>query len=205
MTGGSDTAGLVYSLLLLVLVGSALISRGLPIGQTLKMALGWVGIFALIFLLVSFRPELKMIWQRVTGELGLAETPAISGAPMTLRMAQDGHFWVTADVNGTAVRFMVDSGASYTAMSADAARRAGVEADGLGLKVVLNTANGIVEAERATIEDLRVGSLAMQDHTVVIASAFGDTNVLGMNFLSALESWRVEGGNMILVPASPTP
>jgi len=87
-----ETASLIYSLLLLVLVGSALVSRSLPIGQTLKMALGWVGIFALIFLLVSFRPEMKLIWGRVTGELGLASGPQIRGAPMTLRKREDGHF-----------------------------------------------------------------------------------------------------------------
>ena len=195
-----DTASLVYSLLLLVLVGSALVSRTLPIGQTLKMAMGWIGIFALIFLLVSFRPEMKLIWQRVTGELGLASAPAISGTPMTLRKSDDGHFWVTADVNGRPVRFLIDSGATFTALSANAARQAGVEADGLSLKTVIETANGTVEAERGTIGKLDVGSLTMRDHDVVISDAFGDTNVLGMNFLSDLESWRVEGGSMILTP-----
>jgi aspartyl protease family protein len=202
--GESETAGLIYSLLLLVLVGSALISRSLPIGQTLKMALGWVGIFALIFLLVSFRPELKQIWQRVTGELGLGSAPAIVGSPTVLRKAEDGHFWTTAKVNGVDVRFMVDSGASYTAMSVAAARNAGVEPDTLSLKVVLQTANGAVEADRATVAELQVGSLAMKDHAVVVASAFGDTNVLGMNFLSEMESWRVEGDSMILVPPEPS-
>ncbi len=195
-----DTASLVYSLMLLVLVGSALVSRTLPIGQTLKMAMGWIGIFALIFLLVSFRPEMKLIWQRVTGELGLASAPAISGTPMTLRKSDDGHFWVTADVNGRPVRFLIDSGATFTALSADAARQAGVEADGLSLKTVIETANGTVEAERGTIGKLDVGSLTMRDHDVVISDAFGDTNVLGMNFLSDLESWRVEGSSMILTP-----
>jgi aspartyl protease family protein len=195
-----DTASLVYSLMLLVLVGSALVSRTLPIGQTLKMAMGWIGIFALIFLLVSFRPEMKLIWQRVTGELGLASAPAISGTPMTLRKSDDGHFWVTADVNGRPVRFLIDSGATFTALSADAARQAGVEADGLSLKTVIETANGTVEAERGTIGKLDVGSLTMRDHDVVISDAFGDTNVLGMNFLSDLESWRVEGSSMILIP-----
>lgn len=200
MMGEGDTASLIYSLLLLVLVGSALISRSLPIGQMLKMALGWVGIFALIFLLVSFRPELKAIWQRVTAELGFVSDPAILGAPMTLRKAEDGHFWTMAQVNGVPVRFMVDSGASFTAMSAEAAKSAGVEPDAFSVKIVLNTANGPVEADRATVADLRVGSLNMKDHAVVIASAFGDTNVLGMNFLSDLKSWRVEGDSMILVP-----
>lgn len=199
----SDTASLVYGLLLLVLVGSALVSRTLPIGQTLKMAMGWIGIFALIFLLVSFRPEMKMIWQRVTGELGFDSEPVISGSSLTLRKSEDGHFWVTADVNGRPVRFLVDSGATVTAMSAQAARDAGVEPGGLGIKTVIETANGIVEAERATISDLQVGTLRVRDHDVVISAALGDTNLLGMNFLSELESWRVEGNSMILTPRQP--
>lgn len=196
----SDTASLVYSLLLLVLVGSALISRTLPIGQTLKMALGWVGIFALIFLLVSFRPEMKLIWQRVTGELGLASAPEITGEPMTIRKSDDGHFWVSAQVNGRPMRFMIDSGATFTAISTEAAQAAGIEPSGLGLKTVIETANGTAQADRATIADLRVGSLAMRDHDVLISDGLGDTNLLGMNFLSELESWRVEGSAMILVP-----
>jgi len=195
-----ETASLIYSLLLLVLVGSALVSRSLPIGQTLKMALGWVGIFALIFLLVSFRPEMKLIWGRVTGELGLASGPQISGAPMTLRKREDGHFWVDADVNGHRVEFMVDSGATFTALSAPAARDAGVEPDAFSMKIAIGTANGTIEADRATVSELRLGSLVMQDHAIVVAEAFGDTNVLGMNFLSALKSWRVEGSSMILTP-----
>ncbi|WP_196490487.1 aspartyl protease family protein, partial [Erythrobacter donghaensis] len=134
-----DTASLVYSLMLLVLVGSALISRALPIGQTIKMALAWIGIFALIFLLVSFRPEMKLIWQRITGELGLASEPEITGEPMTLRKSEDGHFWVSAEVNGRPMRFMVDSGATFTAISAEAAQAAGVAPSGLGLKTVIDT------------------------------------------------------------------
>lgn len=200
----SDTASLVYSLMLLVLVGSALVSRTLPIGQTVKMALGWVGIFALIFLLVSFRPEMKLIWQRITGELGLASAPAVSGEPMTLRKGEDGHFWVKAEVKGRPMRFMVDSGATFTAISTEAARAAGIAPSGLGLKTVIETANGMVEADRATIADLRVGSLAMRDHDVLISDGLGDTNLLGMNFLSELESWRVEGSSMILVPRQPS-
>ena len=195
-----ETASLIYSLLLLVLVGSALVSRSLPIGQTLKMALGWVGIFALIFLLVSFRPEMKLIWGRVTGELGLASGPQISGEPMTLRKREDGHFWVDADVNGHRVEFMIDSGATFTALSAPAARDAGVEPDAFSMKIAIGTANGTIEADRATVSELRLGSLVMQDHAIVVAEAFGDTNVLGMNFLSALKSWRVEGSSMILTP-----
>ncbi|WP_373487108.1 TIGR02281 family clan AA aspartic protease [Blastomonas sp.] len=202
MTEG-QTVSLIYSLLLLVLVGSALISRTLPIGQTLKMAMGWVGIFALLFLLVSFRPEMKMIWSRVTGELGIDSGPQIVGAPMNLRKNSDGHFWVDASVNGQSVRFMVDSGATFTALSAASAQRANVARDDFSMKMMINTANGTIAADRGTVADMRVGSLQMSDHAVVIADAFGDTNVLGMNFLSELQGWRVEGDTMILTPHDP--
>ena len=69
---------------------------------------------------------------------------------------------------------------------------------------MIETANGMVEADRASITDLRVGSLAMRDHDVLISDGLGDTNLLGMNFLSELESWRVEGSSMILVPRQPS-
>jgi aspartyl protease family protein len=38
---------------------------------------------------------------------------------------------------------------------------------------------------------------------VVVSPAFGDTDVLGMNFLSRLKSWRVEDGVLVLVPHHP--
>jgi len=53
----------------------------------------------------------------------------------------------------------------------------------------------------AEIGSLEVGSIHASDMTTIIAPAIGSTNVLGMNFLSALEGWRVEGKVMILTPS----
>jgi aspartyl protease family protein len=52
----------------------------------------------------------------------------------------------------------------------------------------------------AAISSLDVGSIHAADMTTIIAPAIGTTNVLGMNFLSSLEGWRVEGKVMILTP-----
>ena len=69
----------------------------------------------------------------------------------------------------------------------------------------MQTANGTVTAQLATIEELRFGNVAARGLDVVIAPNIGPTNVLGMNLLSRLSSWRVEEGTLILVPNHPQP
>jgi len=206
MTDG-QTANLIYSLLLLVLVGSALVARAVPIGQTIRMALGWVGIFALLFLLVSFRPELKLIYARMKSELGIGGPAGqqVSGGRLVLRKSDDGHFHVVASVNGREVPFLIDTGATMTALSTSSAARAGVEPDRFGLPAVVETANVAVQAQRATIASLAVGPLKLRDHDVLVADNFGDTNVLGMNFLSQLDNWQVKGDVMVLNPGGTPP
>ena len=66
--------------------------------------------------------------------------------------------------------------------------------------MVLTTSNGPVEALRSNIATLVIGPLRASDLTIVVSPAFGGVNVLGMNFLSQLKSWRVEGDEMILEP-----
>ena len=67
----------------------------------------------------------------------------------------------------------------------------------------MQTANGAVAAELTTIDELRFGNVAARGLDAVIAPGLGPTNVLGMNLLTRLASWRVEGDTMILVPHHP--
>ncbi|WP_136161529.1 retropepsin-like aspartic protease family protein [Sphingomonas flavalba] len=181
----------------LILVGSSLIVRRMPIGQTLKMVAAWVGIFGVGLVIVSFRGELTNLWYRVAGDLTGSQTV---GNTLRLPMSDDGHFWVSASVNGRSQRFLIDSGATTTALSAATARAAGVAVDDGALPVLLNTANGVVRARRGKIERFDVGPITARDLSVVIAPEFGNTNVIGMNFLTTLKSWRVEGRSLVLEP-----
>ena len=65
---------------------------------------------------------------------------------------------------------------------------------------MLNTANGAVTAELTTLDSLRFGNIEAGGLDAVIAPNLGNTNVLGMNFLSRLEGWRVKQGDLILEP-----
>lgn len=199
---GDQTAQLLAAILMLVLVGSSLLSRRLPLGAVARMSAGWLLIFGAVLVGYSYRTELNAVAQRVIGDLR-GESGQTVGDTLRIPMSEDGHFWVRAQVNSFEQRFLVDSGATTTALSVATAKAAGVEVDAGGFPVVLNTANGAVEARRAVVERLQVGPIRSTALGVVVAPSFGDTNVLGMNFLSSLESWRVEGNVLVLVPRKP--
>ena len=91
------------------------------------------------------------------------------------------------------------------ALSSRTAAAARLETNTQLFPVVLNTANGSITARTATLPELRLGDIVARDLPVVVSPAFGDTDVLGMNFLSMLKSWRVEGRELVLEPHHPQP
>ena len=95
------------------------------------------------------------------------------------------------------VRFLIDSGATTTSISGAAARRAGIEPSG-GFGTMVQTANGIVMVQRGRAASLKVGEIERSDVAVHISDGFGETNVIGMNFLSTLRGWSVEGRTLVL-------
>ncbi len=193
-----DAPRLIYAVLLLVLVLSSLLAYRLPLAKMVKMALAWIGIFALIFVILSFRPEMKMIWSRVTGELTGAPRQSVDGKTLRLVRQDDGHFWLRASINGKTADFMVDSGASVTAIDAELARQANVTLDGGTIE--METANGMINVKTGTVKSFGVGDLEIDNHDVVVGHSFGAVNVVGMNFLDSFSSWRVKGDVMELVP-----
>lgn len=197
MTDGQGIS-LVWAVVMLVVVGSALIARRIPLGQAAKMALAWVAIFAIGLTIYAFRNDIGAFVQRIWYEIDPPDSVAV-GETLRIRKSEDGHFWVNVRINGNEERFLIDSGATVTALSVGAAQRSGVEPGG-GFPMILNTANGPISADRAEAETLIVGTIRRDYMPVVVAEEFGGTNVLGMNFLSSLSSWGVEGDWLILEP-----
>ena len=183
----------IYLLLLIMLVASSLFARRLPIGQVAKMSLAWVAIFGAVFALVAFRHEFSALGQRLKSEATGAAI--VAGEEIRIPKSDDGHFWVEASVNGHKAPFLVDSGASFTTVSAETARAAGLRPD---LRVdLVETANGTVLMRKASADSVAVGSIERPGLSISINER-DDTNVLGMNFLSSLTSWRVEGNTLVL-------
>jgi aspartyl protease family protein len=186
---------LLYLVLCMVLVASALISMRLPIGKAMKMAAAWVAIFVFGFSVFAFRSEFMAFGSRLKAEA--VGTPIQSGEELRIPIGEDGHFWVDGNINGHEARFLIDSGASVTTISRETADLAGIET---GMRVAMvQTANGTVQMRKAQAESFSVGSIQRTDFGIQVNDN-DDGNVLGMNFLSSLGSWRVEGNYLVLQP-----
>ncbi len=191
----------------------------LLIAAIAAMALGWVGAIvakrsalggflrtlsslALGLILLTVVLQLSRFDPRfdvAVPQIGLPEQ-TVAGGETRIPLSADGHFWVRADVNGVPGNFMIDTGATLTAISAPLAERAGLEPRRGGIPIMLGTANGTVQAHVATVESLTFGNVSASGTDAAIAENFGDFNVIGMNVLARLGSWRVEDNVLILVP-----
>jgi aspartyl protease family protein len=189
--------------MLLGLAGSFLLRPAPLLGRFMRTAstLGLMGVLVLVVLQLS---RMDTRFDLAVPEIGLPEQ-VVEGAETRVRRAPDGHYWLRADINGHPASFLVDTGATLTAISSETAAEAGLEAREAGLPVRMQTANGAVAAELTTIDELRFGNVVARGLDAVIAPGLGPTNVIGMNLLSRLASVRLEGDMMILVPHNPQP
>ena len=188
--------GGVYILMAIMLVLGSLMSRREPAAKLFTMALAWIAIFAAGFVLFTFRDDFGWVTQRLKAEaLG---TPVQQGRETRIPMAIDGHFWVDARLNGEKVKFLVDSGATMTTIDRETAMRAGVPVSERRDQFV-RTGNGIIRVSTGRAQELEVGSITRHDLALQVADN-DDLNVLGMNFLSSLQRWGVQGRWLVLVP-----
>ncbi|HEY8592472.1 MAG TPA: retropepsin-like aspartic protease [Sphingomicrobium sp.] len=114
------------------------------VGRFIRFAIS-AGLLAfLIFILLQQAPYQPGL-ARWTGKLGL-DDQMVSGKELKVKMASDGHFWVTATINGVPRRMLIDSGATVTALSPETATAARVDAKAGIPPVILRTANGAAPA-----------------------------------------------------------
>ena len=192
-----NTIAAVQLVGMLVLVVASLTARRLPISFVAKSLLGWAVVAFVVYVGVQNRHILAAGAARVSQMLGI-DDQQVDGKTVRLRMGTDGHFWARVTLNGVERNMMIDSGATTTAISEETAEAAGLSTK--GYPVEIQTANGVIEARQSRVKRIEIGPLGTDDLGVVIAPSFSGSEVIGMNFLSRLKSWRVEGTTLILEP-----
>lgn len=180
----------IYFGLILIFALSALMAQRVPISQTLRMALIWIAIFGVAFIVIGQRDRVQGLW---TGR---------STSPGTMRIpkASDGHYWVKARINGVERPMLIDTGATTTALSMATAQAAKLDLRENPFGSLVETANGRVTADHVTIREFAMGSILLKDVGADVSPAFGDQDIIGMNVLSRLNGWGVEGNTLGLNP-----
>ncbi len=110
----------------------------------------------------------------------------------------DGHYWTRADVGGTEVRFMVDTGASIVALTFRDAQRLGLEPEKLEYSSEIRTAGGITHGAPVTLESIRIGRVEVEQVDAVILKGGLEQSLLGMTFLGELQSYEFRKGQLII-------
>lgn len=195
-----DWQRLVYLMILAPLVGSGIVHfvRESP-SVALRNAAVWFGIAGILIVGYSFRTEFGFVSDRVMGNLMPAEGIEANGE-VTFYAADGGHFFVEADIEGTSIIFMVDTGASDIVLSPRDARRIGFDPSQLNYSKLYETANGTGRGAPITLKTLSVGPIFLTDLPASVNRADLDVSLLGMTFLRRLSSYEARPDRLTLRP-----
>jgi aspartyl protease family protein len=192
----------LYVPIALAVAALVLVVRRIPyVGAAVRLIFS-LALAGLLIVLIAERASFDPMLGRLAGRFE-PDNQQVAGGTLRIRMARDGHFWANVRINGVRFRMLIDSGATVTAISQQAAAEAGIAPRDDLVPIAVTTANGTVEARAATVRTLRLGPITARGLKVIVSPAFGGMNVLGMNFLSKLKSWRVEDGILVMVPHHP--
>ena len=117
---------------------------------------------------------------------------------VTLNSDRRGHFLVDARVEGRAIDFLVDTGASSVALRESAAARLGIHPAAREYSVKVQTANGVGKAARVRLDRVEISGITVRDvEALVVSDDALATNLLGMSFLSRVK-WTHDRGRLVL-------
>jgi len=193
-----DVGDVVRGLVIVALGAAMLAGVRRDLRRSVRHLAIWLAIVAVLALGYSFRGELGGLAGRVRSEF--VPGYAVATAPREMVVAQDagGHFVLYGQVNGQAVRFLVDTGASEIVLSPADARRIGVDVDALSYTRAAETANGVGLSAPFTARTLVVGGVRLSDVEMEVNQAPMSMSLLGMTFFRRLDSFRMEGGRLYL-------
>ena len=166
--------------------------------KTVKLGQTWNGITVLE--VEHDRATIEVDGEKHTLPLGAHHRAApapLTQAAVVLPADGRGHFFAEGSVNGVALRFLVDTGASMVMLPADDARRLGI--DYLAApKTRVQTAAGPISAYLITLDRMRVGAIELNGIDGIVVDQGGQMPLLGMSFLNRVEMRR-NGDSMTLV------
>jgi aspartyl protease family protein len=116
-------------------------------------------------------------------------------AATELKAKDDGHFYAKAEINGSNITVVVDTGASAVALPYGDADRAGLHPRNLNYNIPVSTANGVIKAAEVTLRKVEINGVKVNDvrGLVMPEGALGVT-LLGMSYLSRLQGFSIEDG-----------
>jgi aspartyl protease family protein len=194
-----DYGSLAYKLAILVFLAAALSTLFRErFVHAVTAALLWVVVGLVLVIGYSYRFELHQVADRVAAEL-IPGHVISHGRSVEVARTSEGDFDITAQINGTRVAMVLDTGASSVVLTHADAKAAGLPLDLLDYSVNIDTANGRTHAAPVTLDRVTIGGLEERSvDALVVQPGQLRTSLLGMSFLNRLQSWQVSGDRLML-------
>jgi len=156
------SAAIGVSLLLWLVMSGLRSARPSDIARLATAAMTWVLLFIALTGVYAYRFEAFAIVGRIAGELFPSEPQVGRGGEVIVNRRLSGEFAIAGRVNAARVTFLFDTGASAVVLTAEDARRAGVETSRLVFDVPVATANGGAKAAEARLDQVAIGPIVMR-------------------------------------------
>ena len=170
--------------------GSAIVAGRSNMGRMAQQAAIW----ALIFVGVVGAYGL---WEDIRNDVNPRQS-MINDSTVAVPRGPGGHYQLTLDINGTAVDFIVDSGASQVVLSQSDARRIGIDPAALNYSSIANTANGAVRTAPVNLSEVALGGITDRNIPAVVNGGPMDASLLGMTYLGLYDRIEISDGQLVL-------
>jgi len=186
-----DLLNLTY----LVILGSVIllwfvVQNRESVGKLMQQALIWGLIFVGAIAVVGLWGDIRQTVRPMQS--------VVSEDRIELPRAPDGHYYLTAEVNGEPIRFVVDTGASQIVLSQGDAARIGIDTENLAYLGRAYTANGEVRTAPVRLDSIELGPVRHEDVRAVVNGGEMDGSLLGMSYLQRFSSIEITGGKLVL-------
>lgn len=111
----------------------------------------------------------------------------------------DNQYYVNVAINRRAANFLIDTGASYVALRESDAREAGIYTSWTDFTYPVRTANGETKAAFVTLDQMEIDDIRVEGvKAFILPDDQLSINLLGMSFLSRIDSVEARSGEMVL-------
>lgn len=124
--------------------------------------------------------------------------PPSDAGDASIAKSPDGHYWADAEVDGQQIHFLVDTGATAVALTADDARRLGFDPTSLAYRFTVQTANGPARAAEVKLNVVSVGRAQVVDVDAFVIDKGLPTSLLGMTYLGRLSKFEATQNALVL-------
>ena len=190
---GDDFGNLIYLALLGGVIAFWFFTSG---RKSMNKVLQQLAVWALIFIGVI---AAYGMWSDIRQTVMPQQSVIGAGERIELPRAQDGHYYATAMVNGVAIRFVVDTGATGVVLRKGDAEKAGIDVSSLAFLGQAMTANGPVRLASVRADSFGFSGAELSRFRVDINEGQMPQSLMGMSYLQTFSRIEIANGMLVLV------